>query len=134
MISLDSSLAATMLAAVVTQADAGFDASYISIYSGLVPTAANTALAAQTLLAKLVCSDPTGTVSGKTLTFGTIAADQSADATGTATFFRLCNSNDEVVLQGSVTDSGGSGDLKLGTVALVQGGLVEITSATLTLP
>jgi hypothetical protein len=134
MISLDSTLAATMLTDIVNLADAGSDASYICIYDGTVPTDANTALTDQTQLAQLTCSDPTATVTGKTLTFGDISNDTSADATGTATFFRLFNSNAAVVFQGSVTDSGGNGDLKLGVVDLIAGSTVQITSASITLP
>lgn len=134
MISLDPTVAATMLNAIVAAADEGFDASYISIYSGLVPVSASTNLTNQVLLAKLTCSDPTASVLGKTLTFEPIGADTAADATGTATFFRLFSSDNNVVLQGSVSDSSGSGDLKLGTADIVQDATVQITSATITLP
>jgi hypothetical protein len=133
MISLKTTLASTMLASLVTLADGGTGAAYITIYSGTVPTTAETVLSGQTALAQLTCSKPSATVSGKTLTFAAITS-HSISASGTASFFRLCASDGTVVLQGSVSDTIGSGDLKLGTTALVSGGTAAITSATVALP
>jgi hypothetical protein len=134
MISLDADLATTMLQAIIDKASDGADAPYICIYDGLVPVGLATALTTQNQLAKLTCSDPCATVVGKTLTFEPITADTAADAAGDAAFFRLYTSTGAPVLQGSVSDADGSGDLKLGSVTVIQNGTVTITSAVLTLP
>lgn len=128
--------AQSMMTALETAIDAG-TAAVINIYSGTVPTDADTALGAQVLLAQLVCSATFGTVgtSGNNarITAGSIANDSSADATGTASFFRiLTQSAGTVVVQGTVGTS--AADLVLNTTAITLGSTVSITAATLDLP
>lgn len=113
-------------------------AAVINIYDSTVPTDADTALGAQVLLAQLTCS-ATAQASivddtpGALATFDTITADSSADATGTATFFRiLTQSGGTVVAQGTVGTS--SADLILNTVSITSGSTVSITAATILLP
>ena|SRR5690242_756389 len=114
----------------------------IKIYAGTQPTDANTAVGAQTLLATLTfgatafgASAAAGTTPSRkaTATANTITGDTSADATGTATWFRILKSNGTtVVMDGSVGTSGA--DLNLATTSLVAGVDVEITSFTLSQP
>lgn len=117
--------------------DAG-TAAVINIYSGTVPADADTALGAQVLLAQLTCSATAFTSvadanPGAIATFASITADSSADATGTAAFFRiLTQSGGTVIAQGTVGTSGC--DLNLNTVSITSGSNVSITSATITLP
>ncbi len=55
--------------------------------------------------------------------------DISADATGTAAHFRIYDSGGSTCdIQGSVTATGGGGDLELLTTSLVVGQVVTITS------
>lgn len=120
-----------------TAINAGSGAGTIAIYSGSVPTDADTALGAQTLLAELTFSDPAfGSAADDTpgglLTADTITADSSADATGTASFFRLRDSDDNVVCQGSVGTSGE--DLNFNTVSFVSGSEIDVTAFTILLP
>jgi hypothetical protein len=113
--------------------DAGASA-LLRIYSGTIPTAIGTALGAQVLLAELVCNATfaPGAASG-VLTLNSIANDASADATGTASFFRIYRSNGTTgCVQGSVTATGGDGDMTLATVSLVAGAVVSVTSAVFT--
>lgn len=113
---------------------------HIKIYSGSVPTDADTALGAQTLLAELPMSNPAFAAStdlnpGARATAGAITDDTVADNTGTASFFRIVNrSGTTVILQGSVTATGGGGDLTLNTVSIQANALVSVTSLTVTQP
>ena len=67
------------------------------------------------------------------MTLNTVTADSSADATGTAAFFRIYKSDGTTgVLQGSVTATGGGGDLTLATVSIVASATVSLTSNTIT--
>lgn len=114
----------------------------IKIYAGTQAADANTAVGAQTLLATLTlgstafgASAATGTTPSRkaTATANTITGDSSADATGTATWFRILKSNGtSVVMDGSVGTTGA--DLNLATTSLVSGVDVEITSFTLSAP
>lgn len=59
--------------------------------------------------------------------------DTSADATGTAQHFRIYATDGTTQhIQGSVTATGGGGDLTLGTTSIVAAGLITITGFTLT--
>ena len=117
--------------------DAG-TAAVIVIYSGTAPANADASLAGNTVLAQLTCSatafsgfSDTGTAARAT--FASITADSSADATGTATFFRiLTQAGGTVVAQGTVGTS--ASDLILNTTAITSGSTVSITSATIDLP
>ena len=60
------------------------------------------------------------------------ASDSSANATGTATWFRVVTSGGTFVIDGNVGTSGS--DLNLNTTSIVIGGPVQITSFTITAP
>lgn len=103
----------------------------IRIYSGTPPVDVNTALAGNTLLAELACSATfAAAAAGGVLTANAITADSSADATGTATFFRITTSGGTAIIQGSVGTSGA--DLNFNTTSIVAGAQVSITSLTIT--
>ena len=107
---------------------------YIRIYTTAQPTNADTALGAQTLLAELRFNATAfpGASSG-VLTANAITDDSSADATGTAAWYRALKSDGTTVLwDGSVGTS--SADLVLNSVAIQIGARVSITSLTYTLP
>lgn len=59
---------------------------------------------------------------------GKFAEDTSADASGTATYFRIYDWNNVAVYQGTVGVSGSGADLILSTTTIVATGLVTITS------
>jgi hypothetical protein len=129
--------AQSMLNAFTTAADAG-TAAVINIYSGTAPADADAALSGNTLLAQLTMSGTsfgaaTDANPGARITANTITSDSSADATGTATFFRILTQNaGTVVAQGTVGTA--SADLVLNTTSITAGSTVSITSATVTLP
>lgn len=126
-----------MMTTLGTQIDAG-TAAVIDIYSGTMPTNVDTALSGNTLLAELVCSATafagvTDTGTAARATFAAIANDSSADATGSASFFRiLTQAGGTAIAQGTVGTS--SADFILNTIAITAGSVVSITSATIDLP
>lgn len=120
--------------AVVDALDAGTGPGVIRIYTGAQPASANTAPSG-TLLGTLTLSDPAfGSSSSGTATASAITGDTSADATGTAGWFRALDSDDNTVIDGSVTATGGGGDLQLDSVSIVAGGTINITAWTVTAP
>ena len=106
----------------------------LRIYSGTKPTNPGTALSGNTLLAELACSSTFApAASGGVLTLNAISNDVSADATGTASFFRVYKSDGTTcVSQGTVTATGGGGDMTLATVSIVAAAVISVTSATFT--
>ena len=100
----------------------------VRIYDGSRPASGGTAT---TLLAELALSTTAaGAASGGVLTFSSITQDSSANATGTATWFRVVTSGGTFVIDGSVGTSGS--DLNLTTTSIVSGQPVSITSFVIT--
>lgn len=100
----------------------------LRIYSGSRPATGGTAT---TLLAELTCSASAfaAAASSGVLTLNAVTADSSADATGTATWFRIVKSDGTThVMDGSVTATGGGGDLELDSTSIVTGGTVSIST------
>lgn len=114
--------------AVARQLDNG----YLRIYSGAQPTDADTALGAQVLLAELrfnATSAPAA--SNGVLTFNAFTPDSSANATGTAAWFRALKSDGtSAVFDGSVGTA--TSDLILNSVALSSGAAVSVSAFTYT--
>jgi hypothetical protein len=101
----------------------------LRIYDGSRPATGGTAT---TLLAELTCNATfAAAASGGVLTLNAITDDSSANATGTATWFRIVASNGTThVLDGDVGTSGS--DLNLNSTSIVAGGTVEVTSFAIT--
>lgn len=108
------------------------NAALLRIYDGTPPATADTALSGNTLLAELTMgSPPFGAASSGTLTAAAITSDSSANATGTASFFRIYKADGTtVVLQGTVGTSGA--DLNLNSVSITSGGTVAVSSMVIT--
>lgn len=105
---------------------------YLRLYSGTQPADANTALSGNTLLAELRFNATafTAAVNG-VATANSLTSDTDADNTGTATFARCLKSDGTtVVFDCSVGVSGC--DINLTTAAIIQHGVVQITSFTWT--
>lgn len=103
----------------------------LRIYSGTPPASAADSLVGNTLLAELALSSSfAGAASAGVLTANSITSDSSADATGTATFFRLTKSDGTAIVQGSVGTSGA--DLNLTSTSITAGGGVSVTSLSIT--
>ena len=101
----------------------------LRIYNGTRPATGGTAT---TLLAELTCNATFApAASGAVLTLNAITQDASADATGTATWFRLVKSDGTThVMDGDVGTSGS--DLNLNSTSITSGATVSITSFTIT--
>lgn len=103
----------------------------LRIYDGSVPANVGTSLGAQVLLAELALSSTFAAgASGGVLTASSITSDSNANATGTATFFRITTSGGTAVLQGTVGTSGA--DLNLSTTSIASGATVSVSSFTIT--
>jgi len=101
----------------------------LRIYDGTRPA---TGGAATTLLAELTCNATfaPGASSG-VLTLNSITQDSSANATGTATWFRIVKSDGTTfVMDGNVGTSGS--DLNLTTTSIVATQPVSVTSFVIT--
>lgn len=101
----------------------------LRIYDGSRPATGGTAT---TLLAELTCNSTFApAASGGVLTLNAIASDTSANATGTATWFRIVQSDGSThVLDGNVGTSGS--DLNFNSVSFTAGGSVAVTSFAIT--
>ena len=119
-----STIRDNMLQTIIDASSAGF----LRIYDGTRPS---TGGAATTLLAELTLSGPSGTKTGGLLTFSAITADSAANATGTATWFRIVAGNGSThVLDGNVSTA--ASDLNLNTLAIQISAQVSVTSMTIT--
>ena len=112
--------------------DAGSGPGTAKIYSGTIPASPETP-ATGTLLAELVLSKPCGVVADKKLTFSAIAQDTEANATGYAGYVRLADSDGNVIIDGDVTATGGTGVLKLNVTLITAMGPVFINSFELSI-
>jgi hypothetical protein len=100
----------------------------LAIYDGTRPATGGTAT---TKLAELTCNATFApAASSGVLTLNSITQDSSADATGTASWFRITTSGGTHVLDGNVGTSGS--DLNLNSTSIVATGTVSVTSATIT--
>ncbi|MBI4695564.1 MAG: hypothetical protein HY749_16225 [Gammaproteobacteria bacterium] len=106
----------------------GAGAGKLRIYAGTRPATGGTAT---TLLAELTFADPMeASVSSGVLTADSIIGDTSADATGTAAWFRVVDSTGTHVMDGDVGTSGS--DLNLTSTSIVATEGVDVTSFVLT--
>ena len=106
---------------------------YLRIYSGSQPATPETA-ASGVLLAELRFNATAfGAAAAGVLTANAITGDSSADATGTAGYYRVLASDGTTALwDGSVNTSGA--DLNLNSVAIQSGAAVSSSALTYTLP
>lgn len=104
------------------------------IYSGTQPANANTALSGNTLLATLTFASPAfASASAGSKTANAIASDTNAAATGTASFFRMFESDGTTVVgDGSVGTS--SADMIITTTSIVAGETVSCSSCVISMP
>lgn len=122
-----------LAAAIAVLLDAGSGPGTIKLYTGTKPAGPGTAVTTQTLLGTLTLSDPAfGSPSNGVVAAGTIIGDSTADATGTATWFRAADSNGLAVIDGTVGTSGA--ELILDTTSIIAGGAIVVESWTITAP
>jgi len=139
-LSLSTAARTAMVAALADLIDGGSGAGVIRVYTGSKPAGPGSA-ATGTLLLEFTLSDPafpTRSAGVATLDVDPIPSDEGI-ADGTAGWFRALDSTEAGstglgVIDGTVTATGGGGDLTLNTVSITTGLVVEITSGTITVP
>lgn len=104
----------------------------IRIYNGSRPATPETAISGQALLA-------TVTVSGSFSSTGGVltAADPASvtiAASGTASWFRVLTSGATAILDGTVTATGGGGDMQLATTTLTAAASLDLGVPSFTMP
>lgn len=110
------------------------DNGYLRIYDGAQPANADEAVTTQTLLAELRFGSPAfGAPSNGAVAANAITSDSSANASGTAAWYRCLSSDGTtVVLDGTVGTSGAN--LNLNSVGISAGAQVDVTAFTYTVP
>lgn len=105
----------------------------LKIRSGSVPATCATADAGTVLATMTLATDWMSAASSGAKALLGSWADSSADATGTAAHFRIYASDGTTCgMQGTVTATGGGGDLTLDSTSITSTQSVTITSFTLT--
>ena len=112
----------------------------VEVRTGSQPATVGTA-ASGTLLGTLTLNGTAfgaaTTASPSVATANAITSDSSADATGTAGWFRVYRSagnGGAATVDGSITATGGGGDMELDTVSIVAGGVIAVSAYTLSMP
>ena len=104
----------------------------LKIRSGSVPADCGTADAGTVLATLTLPSDWLAAASGGSKSKSGTWEDASADATGTAGHFRIyANDGTTVHMQGTITATGGGGDMTLDNTSIASAQQVTITSFTL---
>jgi len=121
--------------AVADLIDAGAGSGLLRVYTGSQPASADIA-ATGTLLAVFTLNDPAfGAAAAGTATLSVAPAlSTTGVAAGDAGWFRIIDSTGATVLDGSVTASGGGGDLIVSTITVSIGLTLQLTSGTITMP
>lgn len=123
--------------ALVDTLDGGSGPAYVEIRTGGQPATVATA-ASGTVLGTLTCSDPAfgnaTTASPSVATAGAVTSDSVADASGAAGWFRAYDSTGAAHIDGTVTATGGGGDMTLDDVNVIAGGVIALTSWTVSHP
>lgn len=111
---------------------AAFGASAVlEIRSGVRPTNGADAASGTILWSFTFDATPWGTTSAGGNAQADVPLEANASATGTAGHFRLRNSGSSEWIYGTVTATGGGGDIELASTSLTSGQPVRITSLTI---
>jgi hypothetical protein len=110
------------------------DTGYIRIYDGSQPANPQAAISGPNLLAELrFGATAFGAASAGVATANAITGDASANATGTATWARILQSDGSTVSHDATVGTSGT-DIVLNGTSIVSGGTVDITAMTFTIP
>lgn len=111
-----------------------YNSGKLRIYDGSQPANANTAISGQVLLAELTFNSTAfGSASSGVATANAITSDSSADATGTASWFRCVKSDGTTVLMDGTAGTSGC-NLNLNSTSISSGATIGVSAGTLTLP
>ncbi|MFB4265330.1 hypothetical protein [Nonomuraea sp. GTA35] len=130
---ISNTVRSNLASQITTAIDAGAAAGKLRVYSGSQPAGPDTAVAGQTLLAEFTLADPSfGAASTGVITLAGTPRTTTGVAAGTASWFRILDSNNVAVADGAVGTSGA--ELNLNTTTISVGVNVEVTSGTITMP
>jgi hypothetical protein len=101
----------------------------LQIYDGTRPATGGTAT---NKLAEFTLGSPFAAASSAGVLSPTLPANVTALLTGTATWYRITTSAAAFVMDGSVSATGGGGDLQLNSTSISSGATVSITGHTIT--
>lgn len=123
---------------ITAKINAGTEASKLVVYSGARPTNPTDAITTQVKLIEFDLPDPAfgaATEVGTTATAIANAVDPSvALADGTASFFRIIDGDGNPVFDGDVSNTAGTGDLKLSATSVIAGIDVTVISLSSIMP
>lgn len=124
--SIANAVRSAMCDAMVDSLDAGSGAGKVKIYT----------TAKGTLLATLTLNDPAfGAASNGVATVDSDPAiTATAVAGGNAAVGEFLDSDDNIKFEGTVTATGGGGDITIASVTIANGGTVTLTGGTITMP
>ena len=131
-LSLENATRSAMIDALCSRLNTG-GAGTLKIYDGTRPANPNAAITGNLLATVTLINPAFGSGASGVATLADPAAVTAA-ATGTATHFRAANGAATVICDGSVTATGGGGDLTLATVSITSGLSIDITGGTFTQP
>lgn len=110
-------------------------AAKITIFSGAVPANCAAANPAGALVSYTLASDWAASASGGTKVLNNLPVAGTASGSGTAASFRLyANDGTTCHMQGTVTVTGGGGDVTIDNVSITNAQAVNITAGTFTAP
>jgi hypothetical protein len=129
---LGTTLRNAMLDAIETSAGT---AAIIKIWSGSAPSNCATADSGTKLVEFDLASDWASAASSGAKALSSTPITATAAATGTAGYFRLYDSTPTVChMQGTVTATGGGGDVTIDSTSIASGQTISITSWSITAP
>jgi hypothetical protein len=134
-LTLSNAVRSTLADGAVDSIDGGSGAGKVQIRSGTRPAGPGTT-ATGTLLAEFTLNDPAfgAASSGAAALSVSPALSTTGLAAGTATWARFLTSDSTAVIDCKVSDTNGSGDLKLNTTTISVGLTLSITSGSVTMP
>lgn len=107
----------------------------LKIFSGTMPSDCATTDTGTELVAYDLASDWAGAAASGSKSLSSTPLSATADAAGTASYFRLFDSAGTTChMQGSVTATGSGGDMTVDNTSIASGQTVKVTSFTLTAP
>lgn len=131
-LTLSSAARSAMATALLAEIDGGSGAATLQVRSGSRPAGPGTT-ATGDLLLEFTLADPSFTESGGVLTLDNDPVPAAeGEAAGTATWFRILDSDGTAVIDGKVSASGGGGDIIISTTTVSVGLDVDLNSGTLT--
>lgn len=111
-----------------------YNAGKLRIYDGAKPASAQVAVSTQVLLAELVFGNPAfAAAASGVATANAITSDSSADASGTATWFRIFKSDGTTVLEDGTVGLSGC-NMNLNSITIQIAAVVSISGGTITVP